>query len=198
MAIDLLSAGVTAVPLLLFLLRRDSGRTLALKLCLGLYLIAVFSAAGVPSILGMRWDPDIQWIPLMEMAGDFSSNVKTALLNAVLFLPLGALLPLIWKEFRGAWFRVAVLGFALSLFIELLQLFNFRLTDVDDLLMNMVGTLIGYGAVMKVIYVGAFHGDALSADGGKELCAYGQLFLIFLTAFLSMFFVQPFVSELFY
>ena len=39
---------------------------------------------------------------------------------------------------------VILFGFALSLFIELFQLFLPRWTDIDDIILNTFGTLIGY------------------------------------------------------
>lgn len=41
-------------------------------------------------------------------------------------------------------------GSFFSLFIELIQLFSFRATDIDDLLMNTLGTWVGY-LLFKVI-----------------------------------------------
>lgn len=66
-----------------------------------------------------------------------------AALNAVMFVPLGFLLPLVWR--RGARLApVAAFGFAFSLAIELTQLLNNRTTDIDDLLMNTLGALAGF------------------------------------------------------
>lgn len=63
------------------------------------------------------------------------------LLNIVMFLPLGFLVPLIWKQMANL-IRILELGF--SLFIEISQLLNNRSTDIDDLLMNTLGALSGY------------------------------------------------------
>lgn len=67
----------------------------------------------------------------------------THILNIIMFMPLGFLLPLIWKSFRNG-VGVLVTGVGFSLAIEIAQLFNRRLTDVDDLIMNTMGTLIGF------------------------------------------------------
>ncbi len=40
--------------------------------------------------------------------------------------------------------KTALTGFTLSLIIELSQLFNRRITDIDDLMMNTLGALIGW------------------------------------------------------
>lgn len=196
---DLLSAGIALVPVLLFLLRKDDRKPLALQVWLGLYFIAVFSATGVPSITGIHWDPEVSWIPLVQIAEGLLSYVKTALLNVALFMPLGGLLPLIWKEFRGSWRKTVAVGFCLSLFIEWLQLFNFRLTDVDDLLMNTVGTALGDWMTMKFICADPVgEGGGENAHDEEETRAYKRLLLIAAAAFLSMFFVQPFAANLFY
>lgn len=64
------------------------------------------------------------------------------LLNLVLFAPIGFLLPCGWRGFDCVPRSVAF-GFSLSLAIELSQMLNFRITDVDDLVANTLGTLLG-------------------------------------------------------
>lgn len=65
--------------------------------------------------------------------------------NVALFLPAGALFPALYPKldrFR----KVLCAGMGLSLFIELAQLpFAARGTDVDDLLLNTLGTALGCG-----------------------------------------------------
>lgn len=39
----------------------------------------------------------------------------------------------------------------MSLSIEILQLFTFRATDVDDLMMNTIGALVGYGIAKLIL-----------------------------------------------
>lgn len=65
------------------------------------------------------------------------------LLNIVMCMPLGFLLPFIFKEYRKC-SKTVMTGFVFSLLIEMTQIFNFRATDVDDLMTNTFGTLIGY------------------------------------------------------
>lgn len=74
----------------------------------------------------------------------FFSEIKvTYYLNILMFMPLGFLLPLIWKTYRK-FIKVLIFGFGMSFSIEILQLINSRVTDIDDLLMNSLGTCIGY------------------------------------------------------
>lgn len=63
--------------------------------------------------------------------------------NIVMFIPIGFLLPLLWKKFDRAW-RTVGIGFLLSLIIEILQLPQMRSSDVDDLWLNTLGACFGY------------------------------------------------------
>jgi len=66
--------------------------------------------------------------------------------NVVMFIPLGAALPVIWTRFRGFW-RCMGTALLLLLCIELLQLFSLLgSADIDDLILNLIGVCIGYGA----------------------------------------------------
>ncbi len=60
--------------------------------------------------------------------------------NIVMFVPIGFCLPVLWK-IKGRY--VILTGFLISLFIELSQLFLSRGTDVDDLILNTLGTAAG-------------------------------------------------------
>jgi len=58
-------------------------------------------------------------------------------------IPLGFLLPLIWSDFRSIK-KVALVGFCLSLTIEVTQLFTYwRLSCTDDLIANTLGAVLG-------------------------------------------------------
>lgn len=63
--------------------------------------------------------------------------------NLLLFLPFGWLVPLIWKKWDRP-HRVAGAALALSFLIEASQLLNNRFSDVDDLIINTAGALLGY------------------------------------------------------
>ena len=60
--------------------------------------------------------------------------------NIVMFVPIGLFLPLLWG-LSGK--KTLLLGFASSLLIEICQLFLVRGTDIDDLILNTTGVLLG-------------------------------------------------------
>ena len=64
--------------------------------------------------------------------------------NVGIFMPLGLLAPLLWARADG-WRQCAAAGFCVSLFIELCQLPLNRCSDIDDLILNTLGALAGYG-----------------------------------------------------
>ncbi len=76
--------------------------------------------------------------------------VKSFGYNVVLFLPFGFILHLLDKKNCSA-IRVAVFSFIFSLSIELLQLLTMiiaiapvRVFDVDDIMANLIGGVVGY------------------------------------------------------
>lgn len=65
--------------------------------------------------------------------------------NFAMFIPTGVMVPLIYKS-RNTLLRVVGVGVLLSLIIELIQLpFAVRASDIDDLILNTAGCLLGYG-----------------------------------------------------
>ena len=73
--------------------------------------------------------------------------------NSAMFIPTGIMIPLIYKNLNS--FKKTVLtGFMISLSIEIIQLpFAVRCSDVDDLILNTLGCIAGYGiyAIVKCI-----------------------------------------------
>ena len=65
--------------------------------------------------------------------------------NVVMFIPLGLLLPQVFPKCSRLWTVLLISTLAISL-VELTQLFTLLgCCDIDDLILNLVGTLIGYG-----------------------------------------------------
>ena len=68
------------------------------------------------------------------------------LLNILFFIPYGLLFP--WKD---NWKRVFVTALVLSVFIELFRfIFNLGWCEVDDVISNTLGAMIGYWILWKI------------------------------------------------
>ena len=63
--------------------------------------------------------------------------------NLIMFLPFGFFTALLWR--RCTWRRALMVGFGITVFIEFSQLLVGRAFDVDDLLLNTIGAMLGYG-----------------------------------------------------
>ena len=65
--------------------------------------------------------------------------------NTAMFIPTGIILPIIYRK-MDHFGKVIAAGAFISLCIELMQLpFATRVTDIDDLILNTLGVMIGYG-----------------------------------------------------
>ena len=149
--LDKLCGAMVSLPLVLiyiFLFDRERAkRKWGWMALLTLYLNAMYIVIGVPGVQYIVWDPTINLLPFQ----DFSArNIEGMILNAIMFAPLGFLLPAYFERYRH-WGRTLAAGFLTSQTVELIQLFTFRATDVDDLIMNTLGTLVGF-LIAKLIF----------------------------------------------
>lgn len=111
-----------------------------------LYLFIALLLAGTPNLSEIKlmqklnrpmYNPILNYIPLSD-----GINIST-ILNIIYFIPFGFLLPTLWQRFRS-FIPCICTSLLFSLFIEISQLFNNRATDIDDLIMNTLGAIIGW------------------------------------------------------
>ena len=103
---------------------------------------------------------------------------------------MGFLLPAIWKEYRPIK-KTVLMGLLVSVIIELLQIFTFRLTDIDDLITNTLGTFLGYYCGKILSFKLPFK---MSANDEK-ISTKCEPIIILITIFLIAFFLKPLVSN---
>lgn len=147
----LIGAGVTLPGVLLFLYYTDRNRFKKKwfwAVLFVVYMNAMFCVVGIPSAQFVRWNPEINWIPFRDFS---SANIVGMSLNILMFIPFGAFLPIYFGRFWKMSTTVLA-GALMSFTIEVLQLFTFRLTDIDDLIMNTLGTLLGYGIGAIIVH----------------------------------------------
>lgn len=82
-------------------------------------------------------------------------NKRDLLLNVIgniaMFIPVGILLPIAYNRLNTFW-KVLAAGAGVSLCIEILQLpFGARASDIDDLILNTIGVIIGYAVYSLII-----------------------------------------------
>ena len=80
--------------------------------------------------------------------GDNAYLVRHAFINlagnVIMFVPLGYFLPKIFEKLRAFW-KTTLFSLCLIITVEAVQFFTMLGTcDVDDLILNMVGVILGY------------------------------------------------------
>lgn len=109
------------------------------------YLVGVYHFTGAGTIYDglmyrFEWRQDqFNWIP-------FSNDIDVVayVLNVVLFIPLGLFVPIIWKKLNKL-SNILATSFLFTILIEASQLLNNRRTDIDDILLNVLGAVVGFG-----------------------------------------------------
>jgi len=160
--------------------RIPGGRTF-LAMCFVVYASMVLEVTLFPiptsfaEIARFRIDPSLYVAPDLNLApfrsimasvrgiGMLGTSVfvRNWLGNLLLLLPLGVMAPLLWSRFRRAPQAIG-LFIAVSLSIELAQFIGsflvFRIrwksADIDDLIVNVVGALLGFLVAKMLIWVG--------------------------------------------
>lgn len=102
-----------------------------------------------PRGLERVFKPELFWAIRAWIVNHTVANKAEAVqyfLNILFFIPYGLLFP--WKD---NWKRVFVTALVLSVFIELSQfIFNLGWCEVDDVISNTFGAMIGYGVLWEV------------------------------------------------
>ena len=150
---------------------------------LGFYFVAVLALVGFPNITSLKIDFVVNVIPFMDMVSDFIN----ACMNILLFVPFGFLLPILWDKFRNVK-KITLIGFITTSIIEISQIFTFRTSDINDIITNIVGTVIGY-----------FIARRITVNFSKRIISNSLIrdfYIICASVALIMFFLQPFASSL--
>ena len=104
-----------------------------------------------------QWSPDVFWQGLYHSNFTLFKTIRMYITywgrinsfenlvgNIVIFIPFGLLYPITFEKGKN-FFRLCLMSLAVILGLELVQMWtNFGAFDVDDILLNFVGTLLGY------------------------------------------------------
>ena len=159
---------IISIPIYVFFLlvliwEKNSIKKIIISSLFYFYIISILAVTIFPiPIQGLKeiglygWDNNnfIPFVSILDIS--FNDNlsviikIKQIIGNIVLFIPMGFFIPFIWKSKNN--FRKALsIGILCSFSIELLQYiislllgFNYKVTDVDDILLNTLGFIIGF------------------------------------------------------
>lgn len=118
-----------------------------------IYIIVVLGATlGIRST-GFESSTNLQLFSSYKEAWNGFSKVewRNIILNILMFVPLGVLLPLMFNKCRTFWVTY-VIGFLGTVFLEVIQLITKRgIFEIDDIFNNTLGCIIGFGIIMILI-----------------------------------------------
>lgn len=146
--------------------RREPFKKLAKIIVFAIYVYLVFSVTGAGTIYEIGSYPELIRLDEISWRLFDSEGGLTYILNIIMCVPFGFLVPFIWEKVR---FKGTVCaGFLFSFLIEASQLLNRRNSAVDDLLMNTIGAAIGCLVFLlyRQMYVHLFH----RSSKNKNIC----------------------------
>ena len=142
---------------------------LSISLCFYLMILTwmvLFKYLTIPEIIshftfsydGPYWNihnfvPFKTIIYYLFLANEINTNIRVENLagNIIGFIPFGVILPLLSRKFMSLK-KVMLATFCLSFMFECMQLiFRFGSFDVDDLMLNTLGGIVGYLFVKVVV-----------------------------------------------
>lgn len=91
--------------------------------------------------------------------------------NIGMFIPLGFFPALLWD--KPVWYKSALIGLCASTFIEIVQLFLPRSSDINDIILNTFGALCGFWVYLLLSrfaprFVSKFELQRTEAPNGRE------------------------------
>ena len=95
---------------------------------------------GAPRYINLRPFSEL-FAAMFDEKGILGSQVT---LNVLLFVPLGVLLPLVFPRKFNRFWKVLLCAFCATLAIETIQYFIGRSADIDDVIANALGGMLGF------------------------------------------------------
>lgn len=150
------------------------------------YLFGVLTVTGIGYTSTMSFRPNISLIPFIGM---ITGPIDT-ILNIVLFVPMGLFLPLLYNKYNN--FKTVVLtGILFSVSVEVVQMFDWGASDINDLITNTMGVCLGY---LFYSIISKMLPDKLNKQlKSKKVNDFIEVFLISVCTFVIMVTVQPWI-----
>lgn len=168
-------------------IQKDRLVVIGLFLC---YLTLVVGVTMLNRVGGHTSNLNLQLFSSYKEAWNSFSEVewRNIILNILLFVPMGIVLPVVFKRINSFW-RVSLTGLAIAVCIELVQFIKkIGITELDDVVNNTLGTMIGYGLFALAVWV-------VRKKQKEENCSIAKValsqlpLLVTVLGFLSMFLI---------
>lgn len=150
----LIIAGIVYLPIYFFLRKKQIPvlKQLSWLGLAGVIFIILFATILMDVIAGgLTFNPPYHHLNLKPFSWlfdtytmGFSRMMSQVISNMIMFIPLGFLLPIVFKSSRS-FSKTTLFAFGFSFFVEFFQYFIGRSSDIDDLILNTLGGIGGYG-----------------------------------------------------
>lgn len=144
------STAVLYLPVFFILRKKGKGfiRQSSYLLCFWSLFLVVFATV-ILFNLPISFKPHRYVLNIRPFQWLYEGNIRDRIIteirpNIMIFIPPGFLMPVVFKRMRKIYATASVV-FAVTFVIEFFQYFTGRSSDVDDLIANLTGGLIGYG-----------------------------------------------------
>lgn len=108
-----------------------------------IFLVYILSAGIITGLVfpeSWRFDPDFSF----NLTPFTNESLTMIFFNVLLFLPMGILLPAIFRK-MNSWRNILTAAVLIPIGVEVTQmLFAGRLADIDDVIANFLGCMLGY------------------------------------------------------
>lgn len=155
---DFFCAAVVYLILLFTLWKKKGIKAILINTVLYIYIVSVLTVTVMPVIENIKYIGTFPYrymrlVPFDDYNCGRAEALRQIILNTVMFIPFGILLPMIRKQNL---LTVTLLSFQLSVFIEVFQplISAVRYSDITDVITNTLGGMIGYllyYLVMKLV-----------------------------------------------
>jgi len=152
---------ITAIlylPVFFILKKKDQGfiRPLSYLFCFWSFFLIVYATL-ILFNLPLNFKPVLHKLNLQPFLWLWEDNLRLRIVieiipNIMLFIPLGIFLPTAFKRMRKLK-RAALVAFIVTFSVEFFQYFIGRTSDIDDMIMNLLGGIIGYGLFRVLSYL---------------------------------------------
>jgi len=154
-AVVIVSSAVICVVSFFIMKKKGRGsiRQLSWLLCFWSFFLIIFSTI-ILFNLPFYFDPASSALNLQPLQWLWEDGVRQRIVdeiipNILLFVPFGVFAPIAFRRLRRFYFA-ALAVFMLTLSIEVFQFFIGRSSDIDDLIANFLGGVIGFGIFMAL------------------------------------------------
>lgn len=146
-AIWVILLGIIFLPILL-ILKKKGKQPLRCWAYFGFFCSIFLIVFATILYMPITFKPQIHILNLvpfiwMKVGNSWYQFIAEELPNVLMFIPFGIFLPIAWKKTRK-WYIAALAIFILTFCIEFFQYFIGRAADINDIITNLLGGLIGY------------------------------------------------------